>query len=673
MKKFSSFSLPALAWFAIAAPAVSAHPAPQNDPPKPQTPASASDARPASREQRQKAYERFLQAQNLMLQNDFLNAAEALKEVIKLDPNVAAPHVELGALYLNNRNIREAEKEARLAIQLEPNVASGHLLLGRILAIQANDKTKAKAAIAEFETVVKLDKSYPDVYRSLGRLYLLTNDVDRALESYTKLMGNNLAGPEEYAIVTNIYLQKRQYQKAANAARQAFLLSGENPQLGLQLTDALLRSGHTSDALEVFKQLVADSPNDPRLILSYAEALLRGGKYAEAAKEVQKIINVEPNDPVALGLLAQVQRRSGKREDAVKTLQTALKGQDVTDSFRPQIELAEILTEMGRTEEGVSAYDTALKGLLNPDQSFNDADRDRVGAILQRMADAYKSGGQPAKALAVYDRMRKTLGATDPLPDLLAVDALRNEGKYDEAVKAARDARKRFPDERRFVYVEAELLAKLGQPDKAIDELQKLRKASGADRDDAEISAAAITVFLESNRLEDAEREVRRALQQDEKNIGYLLTLSSIQDRRKQYKESEATLRTILSLDPDNPTAMNNLGYFLTERNERLDEALSLIQRAVNIDPTNSSFLDSLGWVYFKQNQLQLAKQYIEQALGYDKRNATLHDHLGDILHKMGNLDAARKQWQTARGLSNDPEIVARIDAKIKGDHTGLR
>ncbi|MEW6735232.1 MAG: tetratricopeptide repeat protein, partial [Acidobacteriota bacterium] len=134
----------------------------------------------------------------------------------------------------------------------------------------------------------------------------------------------------------------------------------------------------------------------------------------------------------------------------------------------------------------------------------------------------------------------------------------------------------------------------------------------------------------------------------------------------KNYKDSEETLRRVLLLDPDNATALNNLGYFLTERNERLEEALDLIQRAVNIDPANGSFLDSLGWLYFKLGKSDQALKHLEQAVQYDKRSATVRDHLGDVYYNLGRTEEARQQWQQAVDLSTEPEEISRIKEKLK-------
>jgi tetratricopeptide (TPR) repeat protein len=637
--------------------------------PTPAAPAPQGDARQLTREQRTQAYEKFLVARRYVLQNDTVNAVETFKQVIALDPAAAAPHIELGNLYLDARNLVEAEAEARKAVAVEADNAGGHWLLGRVLFAQAAgasiNKEKARESVAEFEKVSKLDKLNFDVYRLLGRLYRSLGDTDNAILAYNKLMGNNVAGPEEFEAVTEMYFQKRRYRDAANSARQAFILSGENPQWGYRLSQALLNSGQTAEAADVLKTLLDENPGNVRLILSYAQALMRGGKYEEATTQVKRILAERPDEPEALGILAQIQRRSGKRDDAVKTLQQSLKGQDVTESLGQQFALAETLVELGRIEDGVAAYETALKSVSNPDQSVSESERERAEIILTRIAIAYKAGGQEAKELATYDRMRKTLGENSTVADQLTIEALRSEGKLSEAITASREARKRFPKEKQFVYLEAQSLAKTGKTDQAMELLRQIPNEPGT-KDDGEMAQIAAIVLMEGNRLEDAEKQARSAVQADDKNAAYLVTLSSVLDKRKAFKESESLLRTVLSLDPDNPTALNNLGYFLSERNERLDEALALVQRAVNIDPTNSSFLDSLGWVYYRQNRLPQAKQYIEQALGYDKRNATLHDHLGDVLDKLGDTEGAKKHWQTARGLATDPEDIARIEAKLR-------
>ena len=143
--------------------------------------------------------------------------------------------------------------------------------------------------------------------------------------------------------------------------------------------------------------------------------------------------------------------------------------------------------------------------------------------------------------------------------------------------------------------------------------------------------------------------------------------LSSAQERAGDTKGSENTLRQVLSKDPNNATALNNLGYFLTEHNERLDEALGMIERAVRAEPSNASFLDSLGWVNFKLGKLKEAERYLNDAARRNPASATIQEHLGDLFKKLGQEEKAQASWRRALSLTAESADTARIKAKLNG------
>ncbi|MCA1555592.1 MAG: tetratricopeptide repeat protein, partial [Acidobacteria bacterium] len=147
-----------------------------------------------------------------------------------------------------------------------------------------------------------------------------------------------------------------------------------------------------------------------------------------------------------------------------------------------------------------------------------------------------------------------------------------------------------------------------------------------------------------------------------------LIMLSSAQERAGDTKGAEESLRRILSRTPNDATALNNLGYFLTERGERLPEALDMIKRAVKSEPTNPNYLDSLGWVYFKLGQLDEAERYLNDAARHNTRSSTIQEHLGDLYQKRGQLEPARAAWRRAVGLTTDASDITRLKAKINGD-----
>lgn len=87
-----------------------------------------------------------------------------------------------------------------------------------------------------------------------------------------------------------------------------------------------------------------------------------------------------------------------------------------------------------------------------------------------------------------------------------------------------------------------------------------------------------------------------------------------------------------LSLDAENATAMNGLGYVLADTGGDLTRALSLCKKAVDCEPDNPSYLDSLGWVYYKMGLEVEAKTYTRRAREKAPGNAIINGHLSEIL-----------------------------------------
>jgi Flp pilus assembly protein TadD len=63
---------------------------------------------------------------------------------------------------------------------------------------------------------------------------------------------------------------------------------------------------------------------------------------------------------------------------------------------------------------------------------------------------------------------------------------------------------------------------------------------------------------------------------------------------------AEQDFRRIIQMDGDNAMALNALGYTLTDRTNRHQEAYRLIRRALELEPDDPAILDSMGWVYFR-------------------------------------------------------------------------
>jgi tetratricopeptide (TPR) repeat protein len=146
----------------------------------------------------------------------------------------------------------------------------------------------------------------------------------------------------------------------------------------------------------------------------------------------------------------------------------------------------------------------------------------------------------------------------------------------------------------------------------------------------------------------------------------------SVLERAKKYDEAEAKFEQVLKLDPDNPGALNYLGYMLADLNRRLDDAHDMIQKALDTDPDNGAYLDSLGWVYYRQERFDLAERFLVRSLEQFKRDPVVHSHLGDVYHKLGRNAQAQQHWQrsleeweSSPKADRDPVEIQKVREKL--------
>jgi tetratricopeptide (TPR) repeat protein len=170
----------------------------------------------------------------------------------------------------------------------------------------------------------------------------------------------------------------------------------------------------------------------------------------------------------------------------------------------------------------------------------------------------------------------------------------------------------------------------------------------------------AITLFIEEARLlMDLGREadtvelLGQALEVYPDNESLLYSRSLAYERNGQPIQAQDDLRSILANDENNSTALNALGYMLTNNNGDLQEAYDLIDRALELSPEDPAIIDSMGWVLFSMGRYEEALEYLERA-----NDALLDEevisHLAETLHVLGRTDEAREVL--AQGLEDLPD-----------------
>jgi tetratricopeptide (TPR) repeat protein len=386
-----------------------------------------------------------------------------------------------------------------------------------------------------------------------------------------------------------------------------------NPQAGfLALLPQLSEEGSSSAVTAVLKQLVGKYPEVTEAHYALAQAAVQSENLKLAMEHARKARELGPYWSPAGLLLARVQMLTGDSEGALATAKKVIE-QDNQDSHR--LEYALMLMQAGKEEEGRKEL-TAL------------AASESTGTVVER-------------ALADIDfQLGNREAAAQRFSNLVASG--------------------------RFVYESLFYLGAIAEGREAWDDASQIygRVTGGEFAVAAQTRLARIKVRqqgLEAGLKHLEEFGATRPQYRVETITARATLMSSNGDTAGALALLDTDLRKLVADRPNDPAAVNALGYTLVDRTRHHKEGLQLIERALAETPDSGAVLDSMGWALFRVGRHQDALGYLEQA----KRRINDPEvdlHLGEVLLALDRKNDARDLWQRAseRYPEND-EIKQRL------------
>lgn len=110
--------------------------------------------------------------------------------------------------------------------------------------------------------------------------------------------------------------------------------------------------------------------------------------------------------------------------------------------------------------------------------------------------------------------------------------------------------------------------------------------------------------------------------------------------RSAVWKDSKTLFEAELKADPNNPLALNNMGYYYNSRSE-FSRAIPLLQKAVENDSTNSQFLNNYGWALAATGNTDRAIVYLQKAIA-------INGHYTEALNNAGICYMQKRDPETA-------------------------
>lgn len=261
-------------------------------------------------------------------------AIESLKRAVALSRNYVAAHLALSEAFSVQKDYREALAHAECVVAIAPDHAAGWVNVG-VMKFALGD---VESALGACERALKLQPGFPPALLSCARFHRAQGDLLQAVAAFRDVMGAyesdvgvlaefcealvEAGRPEDGVVVSEHLLKLDKQNVTAHLLRGRCLLSLERAgaveafamarDLAPDAPDALMwlgecrrKCGELDEAERLFKQAAALAPGDVQP--KYSLAMLYGdkGDYGRASQGFDEVLAMSPgNLPAISGKLA---------------------------------------------------------------------------------------------------------------------------------------------------------------------------------------------------------------------------------------------------------------------------------------------------------------------------------------------------------------------------------
>jgi tetratricopeptide (TPR) repeat protein len=514
------------------------------------------------------------------------------------------------------------------ALEITPDNATIYYKIAEVLAHSNKQEDQQKAHL-NIENSLRLEKKNKYFYLLAANIYNNLTKFDKAAETYETLL-REVSGTEEYLYeLAAVYQYANKPEEAIKTYNRAESILGINEVSSIQKQRLYMDLGKNKEAIAEGERLIAAFPDDERYMMGFAEVLSQKGLRPDAIQYLEKFVAQHPDAGNATMLLAGLYRDSNQ-ENKARPLLSELFDNASIDITSKLIMLGTYNTELSlkKNKTADTSLENFVTGLFQK-LELNHPDDPRVHIVG---GDLYLSTGKPREAQKEYIKAIEMGNVNfEVWENLLFLETQSDQ--WDNVIKHADQALELFPNQGMIHYFNGYAQLRKRNYPEAIVSLEQAKR----------LSTSNPTIVVEINSM-----------------------LGESYNGNKDYVKSDQAYDDALSLNPANSSVLNNYSYYLALRKANLEKAEKMSAQLIRDNPDNATFLDTYAWVLYTREKYKDARKIMERAIGTGKATATHFEHYGDILFKLGDVNAAVEQWEKARGLNANSEILNKKIANRK-------
>ncbi|MBI1374241.1 MAG: tetratricopeptide repeat protein [Phycisphaera sp.] len=543
-------------------------------------------------------------------------------------------------------------------IQLRPEAANEYL------------EALAKLRLRVDDVLAALDKIPADVrdtaaaWHMRGFALQSGNRAAQAAAAYDKAMEKDPAFLASHIAAVDLQVRLRRFDKALELLDAIAKERQNDPKMRFARARVYIGLGRNDDAIAIINDLLAQQPRSVEYRLFKAQIEIAQQDVASAERTLLSILDFDPTNEDAYTALFNLYENN-PRTDSTQWLRLLKRARDEVPASRIS------RMKMAEWYDANRQYDRAeslLKELLDEDNADYEA--------LIKLVNVYKRANQWENAeTLLLDLMDKN--PDDPTPLQLFAEIAQRQGRLEQFFARMEDHLKRKDPSFATLERLAQLYSQWDKNVPAVDTLERAFKDFPKDatdlRGDVQRVRGAVMIYLRGSEPDRAIKLIDLAVSEhadEAPDLYYLKAL--VYHEKKEPKNAEQALLSVLKVDPNHAAANNDLGYLWADEGRNLDKALEMVTIAVTAEQENAAYLDSMGWVLYKLGRYDEAVRRLEEARTKPRgTDAVILEHLGDALWRSGKKDEAKTQWQAAmtqarsEASPDNADVRDRLEQKI--------
>lgn len=473
------------------------------------------------------------------------------------------------------------------------------------------------------------------------------------IEILEKMRGYHPTNSDIVQLLSNAYMDNRQYDKALEAIDAYSLAEGEDYESTVRKATVQIAKGDSIGALRTVDGMIAKFPRNTQypvfksqlyLYLDHPDSALMIAEQAERL--------VEPGTGGAVKLqLADIYRQQGDSLNFDAKINEALLAEDIPFETKNAIlteYLQDLIAQAGDRTRGDRLFDGLLRqypheSSLRALSSRYAASKGDMDKAVEEIEYALDLDGQNAdywelammymlsdsdwdKAYALYKKSLETLESPSIQMDLMIGNVAIMKDQYDEALKIYSEAlEKHYPG-------------------------QIINKP---------LDMNALAPYLTYETIDPL--------------ISLYRQIGDAYYFKNEFDEMKVNYENALLLNSYDPLTLNNYAYYLIkDKNRVTDESLrradELSKSAIDVEPDNMIYQDTRAWVYFMKGEyaeaLEMMQKVMEKidSITDDESRHEYYSHYGDILYANDRKEEAVSAWEEAlKAQPDDAELKNKI------------